>query len=145
MLLSEGSIQTCASGETKAFKQGAYWHVHFFHEAAERKRPPRAQERLPTCPKTCHLASQTASTARETSPRNRVKTDPSSCLFSRPAGWPPKNLPAAGSGRETRANLTVFGGFPRSHSLSTDQQSWTQTKAWGSFRNYGTHDSRRLS
>ena len=39
-----------------------------------------------------------------------------------------------GSGRQ---NLAILGGFRPPHPLSTDQQSWTQTKALRSFpKNY---------
>ena len=56
-------IRLAPAGGDESFQAGCILACAFFHEAAERERPPRAQERLPTCPRTCNLASQTASAA----------------------------------------------------------------------------------
>ena len=55
--------------------------------------------------------------------------------FRGPKGRLPKTLLPLGLARETRPNLTTFGGFLSPAPLSTDQQSWTWTKAQRSFRN----------
>ena len=55
--------------------------------------------------KTCHLAL--LRDARN-GPLNRIKTDPSSWLFSRPARWPPKNPPALGSGPQHTVKFAHF-------------------------------------
>ena len=96
---------TCARGGGRKLSSRVHTSTC---EVAEHERPPRAQERLPTCPTTCNLPCGVHGT-RNRHPETASRQIPRLPRFRGPRGQLPTTLLPWGLARETRLNLTTFG------------------------------------
>ena len=108
--------KTCARGEgTKADKQGAYQHVHFFmmRRSATGLRAPK--NGLQRAQKPAIWRPKRPPRHPKRHPKTGHKQTPRDPCLGGPKGGLPKTLLPLGLARETRPNLTTFGGFPLPH------------------------------